>query len=173
MKKGAISLVSAIVIGAVALTGVGYMTTKSLISRHDKTEASVISDSQSFADSYDARLRDNAKAEAYNESVIEAMKVAAATPGNKDKGENTQPSQPYFEEGRDGIWIYDIQDSDAITQIAEMTGFDIDDLAEYNKLKDSRLIYSCSVLRIPPFSVSVKDLRDAGFRSRALAVEHG
>ena len=173
MKKGVVSLVAAVVVSAVAVAGVSYMSFGTLSSRHGKTQLLIDSNSKTYGETYDARLRDNAEAEAYNDEVLEAMKVAEATPGNKDKGENSQPSQPYFEEGRDGIWIYDIQDGDTLIKISKLTGFSVDELAEFNKIRDVNLIYSQSVLRIPPWSASYDELREAGFRSRVSAVEHG
>ena len=45
--------------------------------------------------------------------------------------------------------IYYIKPGDTLCDISRVTGFSVDELAEYNDIRDVNLIYAKSVLRVP------------------------
>ena len=50
----------------------------------------------------------------------------------------------------DGSLLYVIQRGDTLSKISALVGFSVDELAEYNHIRNVNLIYTGSVLRIPP-----------------------
>lgn len=51
--------------------------------------------------------------------------------------------------GADGIRVYMIQPGDTLTKISAALGYSVDELANYNGIRDVNLIYANSALRIP------------------------
>lgn len=49
----------------------------------------------------------------------------------------------------DGVRIYIIQPGDTLCQLSAAFGYSVDELANYNQIRDVNLIYSNSALRIP------------------------
>jgi len=45
--------------------------------------------------------------------------------------------------------VYDIETGDTLTAISAQHGYSVDELANYNQIRDVNLIYNHSVLRIP------------------------
>lgn len=49
----------------------------------------------------------------------------------------------------DGTYIYLIQNGDTLTQLSAAFGYSVDQIANFNQIRDVNLIYANSVLRIP------------------------
>ena len=49
----------------------------------------------------------------------------------------------------DGTSVYIIQPGDTLSSLSAMFGYSVDELANFNQIRDVHLIYSNSALRIP------------------------
>lgn len=57
---------------------------------------------------------------------------------------------------KDGKKTYYIKPGDTLCDISRATGFSVDELAEYNDIRDVNLIYAKSVLRVPDTKPNTK-----------------
>lgn len=55
----------------------------------------------------------------------------------------------YIVQDKDGTYVYMIQHGDTLSQISAKLLYSVDELAEYNFIRDVNLIYADSALRIP------------------------
>lgn len=50
---------------------------------------------------------------------------------------------------QDGLWIYLIEYGDTLSKLSKAFGYSVDELANFNQIRDVNLIYADSSLRIP------------------------
>lgn len=50
---------------------------------------------------------------------------------------------------QDGLWIYLIEYGDTLSKLSKAFGYSVDELANFNQIRDVNLIYANSSLRIP------------------------
>ena len=58
---------------------------------------------------------------------------------------------------QENIWVYTIQEGDTLTRLSAAFGFSVDELANFNKIRDVNLIYADSSLRIPPIIIQEQE----------------
>lgn len=77
-------------------------------------------------------------------------KINSDTNSNINPGATAPESQDNIIQLDDGSYVYVIQWGDTLCEISAKLSYSVDELAEYNHIKDVNMIYATSVLRIPP-----------------------
>lgn len=67
----------------------------------------------------------------------------------------------YLSIGPDGTTVYHIVWGDTLCDISRKLGFSVDELADYNKIRDVNLIYAESLMRVPLDEETLEALRQA------------
>lgn len=79
------------------------------------------------------------------EQIARETKATQETP----EADTGAPSETCTIKSEDGTVVYLIQKGDTLSEISAKVLYSVDELAEYNKIKDVNLIYADSALRIP------------------------
>lgn len=87
----------------------------------------------------------------YNKLLIDNSDkdvVFSVSPGANEVGNNSQSTSDKQANVPNPL-IYFIDDGDTLTSISARFGYSVDQIANYNQVRDVNLIYSNSVLRLP------------------------
>ena len=176
--SGKAPFIAAILAGAVALGGTGYLTYRSMSDIHDASVSQAQSSMSSYHDAYEERITDNHLIAEYN-AMTERKNLAnqkLSDYQNNPDVENKDGNyvHPYFTEDDDGIWVYDVKDGNIIEDIANSAGMTVDELLEYNDVDSVDKLYKQKIIRLPSESMTQSDLRGIGiWRVGTKPQEHG
>lgn len=84
-----------------------------------------------------------------NDDVSVVVTNPDSSDDNTGDDDDTSPISDVTETLPDGTVVYHIQWGDTLCEISTLLGYSVDELAEYNHIKDVNLIYAGSVLRVP------------------------